>query len=333
MSGGAGELVVAVDEAGYGPNLGPLVIAATAWRNRRSLPLTAWRAALEPGFCFEPTSAGPPRLAIGDSKKWIGRGRPMEHVRRTLEYFASRFGGAFGERDTFFDSLDESFLSTRTAAAWLCAAATASDAPEPARANDGQDTFSVFNDADRALRDCGLEPVGWAARIVGEAEFNEAVLRAGNKASVLSRFSLELADRLMRRCRSGTDSTAVRLIFDKHGGRNKYLPLLLEQWPERFFEVHAEGLAVSRYRSATPPPWEVEFAAKADSLPPVGLSSMLAKWTREVLMLRLNAYWSGHCPGVRPTAGYPLDAKRFAAEIAAKAEELGLERQSWWRNV
>ncbi len=66
---------------------------------------------------------------------------------------------------------------------------------------------------------------------------------------------------------------------------------------------------------------------------PTSVASMLAKWTREAYMEKLNRYWSNLLPELRPTAGISVDAKRFALEIESQARHLGFEKKSWWRMV
>ena len=63
----------------------------------------------------------------------------------------------------------------------------------------------------------------------------------------------------------------------------------------------------------------------------VALASMLAKYVREVCMKQFNEFWAKHVPGIKPTAGYPLDAKRFYAEIRPAMERLGIEPDAVWR--
>ncbi len=43
----------------------------------------------------------------------------------------------------------------------------------------------------------------------------------------------------------------------------------------------------------------------------VALSSMVSKYVRELMMRRLNRYFAGRMPALKPTAGYPVDAARF----------------------
>ena len=44
-----------------------------------------------------------------------------------------------------------------------------------------------------------------------------------------------------------------------------------------------------------------------------------------------NAYWSARVPGLKPTAGYPVDAARFRKAIETLCEERGLDLSAWWR--
>jgi ribonuclease HIII len=48
---------------------------------------------------------------------------------------------------------------------------------------------------------------------------------------------------------------------------------------------------------------------------PVALASMAAKYTRELSMRRLNAYFSERMPELLPTAGYVEDGRRYLAEV------------------
>ena len=64
----------------------------------------------------------------------------------------------------------------------------------------------------------------------------------------------------------------------------------------------------------------------------VALASMVAKYLREVCMRQFNRYWATHVPGIAPTAGYPLDAKRFYAQIRPAMDRLGLTEDQVWRS-
>ena len=66
---------------------------------------------------------------------------------------------------------------------------------------------------------------------------------------------------------------------------------------------------------------------------PVAMASMLSKYTRELFMDRLNAWFIGHQSDLKPTAGYAQDGKRFLDDIAGlmsvlKIDHASLVRQS-----
>ena len=64
-------------------------------------------------------------------------------------------------------------------------------------------------------------------------------------------------------------------------------------------------------------PITVTFRPRADGdSVAVALASMLCKYLREVCMRQFNRFWATHVPGIKPTAGYPGDAKRFFDEIS-----------------
>ena len=63
----------------------------------------------------------------------------------------------------------------------------------------------------------------------------------------------------------------------------------------------------------------------------VALASMLAKYVREVCMRQFNEFWAKHVPGIKPTAGYPVDAKRFYSEIQGAMVRLGIPADAVWR--
>ena len=127
-------------------------------------------------------------------------------------------------------------------------------------------------------------------------------------------------------------ATPIRVLCDKHGGRNHYAGLLNEHFSDHFVEVREESRALSRYRfGPADARVEIEFQAKADDILAAGLASMISKYLRELAMRAFNAFWRGHDAELRPTAGYPSDAKRFKAQIAAVQADLGIADDVMWR--
>jgi len=166
------------------------------------------------------------------------------------------------------------------------------------------------------------------SRAVFEAAFNELVEEHGSKGTALSHQTLVLAAQLV----DGLPPGPVSLICDKHGGRNRYAPLLAAHFPEWLIEVRGEGRRRSSYRFG-PAERRVDvcFRAEGESCLPAALASMASKYLRELAMRALNDYWRGRVPNLHPTAGYPQDAKRFRADIAETQRELHIADRVLWR--
>jgi hypothetical protein len=59
---------------------------------------------------------------------------------------------------------------------------------------------------------------------------------------------------------------------------------------------------------------------------------MTAKYLRETLMRQFNLWWQQQLPGLRPTQGYPVDAKRFLADIQHLLQPLQISESLLWRS-
>ncbi|MBN9376405.1 MAG: hypothetical protein J0I40_13660 [Cellulomonas sp.] len=166
--------------------------------------------------------------------------------------------------------------------------------------------------------------------VVGPERFNQGLDRFDSKAGVhfeafagLLRWVWELA----------ADGAPTHVHGDKHGGRHYYLEPLLTVFPGAWIDRGVEGPALSAYtirgagRTLT-----LRLSPRADAGDGfVALASIVSKTLREEWMDAFNAFWAVHVPGLRPTAGYPVDAARFRRAVEASAMTLGLEPRLWWR--
>jgi hypothetical protein len=59
---------------------------------------------------------------------------------------------------------------------------------------------------------------------------------------------------------------------------------------------------------------------------------MVSKYVREIFMHIWNEFWQDHIENLKPTKGYPVDAKRFMSDIENTLIELGIARSQIWRN-
>src|SRR5262249_25611688 len=157
-----------------------------------------------------------------------------------------------------------------------------------------------------------------------------AVAESGSKATVLTAGLVELLPNLTAILPA---EEPVLFLCDKQGGRNYYAPLLQQAFPGGWVIAEKESLAESRYRvMELGREVRVVFRPRADAESvSVALASMLCKYLREVCMRQFNRFWARHVPDLKPTAGYPGDARRFFDAIRPAMERLGIAEEAVWR--
>ena len=114
----------------------------------------------------------------------------------------------------------------------------------------------------------------------------------------------------------------------------RYQPLLEAKFHGADITAAAETPDISRYRvTREEKSLHIGFETQADARHlPVALASMAAKTVRELLMNRLNAFFAQHQPGLKPTAGYVQDGRRWVSEIGDLPERLRIPRADLIRN-
>lgn len=299
-------LLIGVDEAGYGPLLGPLAVAGAAFRLPDEASERVFPARLEAAL----EASG---LAVGDSKQVYGAGGLLA-LERTVLAFAHAAGARISGLDELLSATGGDAAACR-AAPWYAGPPPrfpwACPAEEPALLGDA--VARVFP----------YRFLGFAAEVLPEAELNARFERTGNKAAVLFDSSATVAERLLAHAEPGEP---VVVVFDRQGGRRRYLDLLQQRFDARWVWILAESRERSSYRlDGGDAPWTMRFEVGADDhAPQVGLASMLAKYLRESFMLLWNGWFAGLCPDVRPTAGYTQDGRRWLEESAAARAAAGI---------
>jgi hypothetical protein len=179
------------------------------------------------------------------------------------------------------------------------------------------------------LHHAGITLRAISSRPVFPAEFNRLYDEHENKSTLLSHVTLALVRDLI----ALADIDGPLLVCcDKHGGRNRYAALLQHFFSDHFIEVRSEGRDQSVYRfGPAPRRVEVRFTAKGEGFLPAALASMACKYLRELSMYAFNEFWRRHVPELKPTAGYPDDARRFRRDIAAAQRKLGIADEVLWR--
>lgn len=304
-------ILAGIDEAGYGPILGPLVAGLAAFRVP---PGAGPREAA--GALARALDSRRHGVRVGDSKAIHVPARgpgPLE--REVLAVLAARDGRA--PRD-----------GTELLAA-LGAPAPPGDHPWyaglPGRriplAADPGEAEERGSRLAAALREEGVSILALRARACPEGRFNEAVAREGTKAAVLFAESADLIAEAL----AAAGEEPAEVLCDREGARARYGPLLQRRFPDRLVRVLREGPRASAYALGGGAA-RVRFEVGADARSPAaGLASMAAKYLREVWMESLNAWVLRGAPGVRPTAGYWTDGRRFLGETEEARRRLGVE--------
>ena len=326
----AARIFIGTDEAGYGPNLGPLTIAATAWLLPDGVePIDLWNELKAILTCAP--ERGDQRLHVADSKKVFSPGEGLEALEVAVLAFSTLLNATTASidelcRSVSMESQRDAFSAAYQAEPWN----TSPGLSLPIDSSDEHISEWVVT-LNSELEERGIRLLGIRARIMFPEEFNDLVAKADSKGVVLSNATMELVRDLTDYCSANAviSDMATLVVCDKHGGRNRYDQLISQHFDDQFVFRMEESRERSRYRMGT---MDFCFRTKAEEFLPVALASMIAKYTREVLMHQLNYFWSNHVPGLKPTQGYPLDAKRFRDDIASSVETLQIPLHQLWRN-
>ena len=346
--------LIGTDEAGYAPNLGPLVISSTVWRladpppdggsqrgrrgrkaeaaadcltlpsaARRKADLDLYRRLRRVISSAAGDDEDALRLVIADSKAIYSPAQGLGLLERGVLAMLALVGELPGDWRSAWRLLDGQTAESLDHLPWH----VGYDAALPSAA-ELDDVLAAAERLRGGFERAGVELVSVRSIAVFPQPFNDEAERCGNKAEALSRWTLGLVAEALEHCHDDE----VHIVCDKHGGRNFYSRLLQQRFPEYLIEVHDERLAQSIYRWGPPERRvEIRFCAGGESHLPVALASMVSKYLRELAMRAFNDFWCRHIPDLRRTAGYPGDSQRFRREIADVQRQLGIDDRMLWR--
>jgi len=290
-----------LDEAALGAKLGPFCSCLTHFEYSGPR-MTELYEILTEVICQTKDSSG--RLQIADSKTVFFQSGGIKN----LETGVLALLGVAGISPplSFFHLLQflcpNSDLRALTETPWF---AGSSDLSIPI----SQSTYHEFVPAiSVAMKNCSITMKCPKLRFISAREFNRELERHEGKSPAIQSIIAPLLISILEDNKADT-----RVSVDRQGGRRYYGTWLRNIFPNRKIETILEESKCSRYRIGNA---SIEFLVRADSTKlETALASMISKYIREVAMLLFNAWWRKRLPGIRPCAGYPLDAKRFLQEI------------------
>ena len=327
--------LIGTDEAGYGPNLGPLVVSATVWRvdsmhdkdlyaRLKGAVRTVADKNGQEHVNQENTSEAP--IVIGDSKELYKPGKGLAGLEQGVFTCLAAAKKKPRTWRTMFKALAKDDCSCLEELPWYRDFNDKLPVELPKKEVNAR-AATLLSACEKA----NCVPTRIASRVVFPHRFNEMCETYGNKASALSQTTLQLLRSVLVDL---PEDEQVYVLCDKHGGRNKYGPLLNDVFPETLAVVREESRLESIYHLGSGKKRrELVFRAKGDAgFLPTALASMVSKYLREIAMRAFNAYWAEQVADLKPTAGYPGDAKRFKKNIEPAQKKLGIDDHVLWRS-
>ena len=306
-----------IDEAGYGPLLGPFTAGWSLFRVPDA-QLNLWEVTAK--SCHPKPPRKDRRLMINDSKKVNAGPRGRDKLERAVAAFRELAAGGEHGLDNWLSSPPATSRKWLQAAPWfkkldgtLCSLADRSRAK--------LDANLILRD----LENSGCTFAGFGSRAVPAGEWNSLIDHFQSKGLVLFEVTMNLVEHVLKL----SDGSPIRIECDRHGARRRYGQALMERFNTDSIEVHAETASGSLYtlmmggRKV-----EIRFSQGADlNFFPVALASLAAKQTRERLMDQWNTWFNQRLPDIRPTKGYTQDGRRWLHDVGDALDAFNIDQR------
>ena len=340
-----------IDEAGYGPLFGPMVIGRAAlalpddWDSipqdnpsenpkdnsdaQPAQPRDCLWSRLDDALC-KTLSGRRGRIAVNDSKKLHSKASGVTHLERGVLAFVGQIGQA-GKNPTTVDQwlelLGETTHRQLGDLPWYAPTTEHPWQNLPRRCTEGEIAIARSM-LSASLKRCNVKVLDMGAAVVFENRFNKMVNATRSKASTAFTF---VSGHLLHIWKHyGLENPTV--IVDRQSARMRYREPLAISFPRTQIRIVSESSHTSAYHLTDPDDpkrtMTISFQVEADSRHmPVALASMIAKYTREILMARFGQWFSQKAPEIKPTAGYGTDGKRFWEQIQPQLARLSIKPQ------
>ncbi len=322
-------IIIGIDENGYGPVLGPLVVTATAFKIEKRENLWYLLNIPKNPDCYE-------KLVVTDSKKLFSRNslkRCQIGEKTVFSFFYLLF-------KTFPENLDR-FLSKIlldfSQFPQLCKESRTEAKPcwekifLPLWLKNKEGIKKEAEKLRKKLKRERIEFFGLKSICICPFQFNRLV--KGKSKSYLNYLQFEkLIFYFLRKKEKN-----FYIFADRIGGQKRYLPLLksglLRNWRSQILEERKE---ISSYRlSLKGKEATISFLQDGEEKEfPVALSSLFGKYIREIFMKRINKFLQNYNPKLKPVSGYrDCLTKNFIEETNNLRKKLKINEECFLRNV
>jgi len=309
-------VLVGIDEAGFGPILGPLVVSSSTFLLPHHL-LTSdlWQILSKSVGNKRKHLAG--RLLIADSKKAYSKRKGIKHLERTVLTALGCLGKKPAMLTELLTLLCPDCLQRLNDYPWY------REVPNYDILADSADMAIASAVLEEDLASNGIELLELRSYCLDVAYYNKMVASVKNKARVL----FTTASQLIKNAFDNFAGDDLQIIVDRQGGRVRYRRSLQRMFPDMELKILRESPADSSYElQADGKAMRLHFVTGADNrFLPVSLASMVSKYLRELLVDNINRYFTGFHTDLRPTAGYWKDGLRFIKDLKEKAPGLNFD--------
>lgn len=321
-------ILVGIDEAGYGPLLGPLTVTAAAF----SVPDENLRAdfwSLLKKAIAKQKKGLKGRLLITDSKKAYNRKAGPVHLRRTVL-------ASLRSLKTPYPSVPENSQELLNILCPNCAPRLSSYPWYSSLDNqmlgaDSSDISIAANVLSSVLAENQMQFNTISSRCLDVGYYNKMVSTVKNKSRVLFTAICGLIQDIFDSADAGEN---LQIIVDRQGGRVNYRDPLRQMFPDLELSVLRQDENDSSYElTGSGKTMRIHFVVKADlRFMPVSLASMASKYVRELLIESMNGYFLSHCDEIKPTAGYWQDGLRFVDDLEKHLPHLQYDKDKLIRS-